>query len=271
MKRTLLVMMGGAIALLIGAAANAVTTSGKVVATDALTSAITIETDDGRRFPFTMNDATKIEHKGVNVALGDLREDSRVTVTTEQTPADPLTAMLATRVQVEEMAIAAPVSTRICRRHGTSRIAGADGDRPVPHRASAIGRLRPAAAAAERLPKTATPLPLIAVLGAGLLACGLVLGMWSAPQLVAFADAQRRHEGQRADPRRDQEAFDCDLHGWIPGGLSDLVPTNRLAEHASWPLCSSRSRPSRARPRVAVRWRVRGGRPALRARDRKAR
>ncbi len=175
MQRALLVMMGGAIALLVGAAASAVTTSGKVVATDALTRAITIETDDGRRFPFTMNDATKIEHKGVNVALGDLREDSRVTVTTEQTPTDPRIAMLATRVQVEEMAVAAPATPS----ESSVRVesAGADGDRPV-HTAQVQSAdydqpQRPA----ERLPKTATPLPLVAVLGAGFLATGLVLGM----------------------------------------------------------------------------------------------
>jgi LPXTG-motif cell wall-anchored protein len=179
MKRTLLVMMGGAIALLIGAAANAVTTSGKVVATDGLTSAITIETDDGKRFPFTMNDTTKIEHEGVNVALGDLREDSRVTVTTEQTPVDPLTAMLATRVQVEAMAIAAPVSDGESAA-GTVRVesAGADGDRPGHTAQVQSADYDQSQRRAERLPKTATPLPLIAVFGAGLLACGLVLGMW---------------------------------------------------------------------------------------------
>jgi len=178
MKRALLLMMGGAVALLVGTAASAVTTSGKIVATDARTSAITIKTDDGRRLPFTMNDATKIEHKGVNVALGDLGEDSRVTVTTEQTPADPLTPMLATRVQVEEMAVAAPVSDAESATD-TARVesAGADGDRPghtaQVHSADYDESQRPA----ERLPKTATPLPLLAVLGAGFLATGLVLGM----------------------------------------------------------------------------------------------
>jgi hypothetical protein len=161
MKRALLLMMGGAIALLVATAASAVTTSGKVVATDALTSAITIETDDGRRLPFTMNDATKVEHEGMGVALADLREDSQVTVTTEQTPTDPRIAMLATRVQVEEMAIAAPVSDSESAA-GTVRVesAGADGDRPV-HTAQVQSAdygepQRPA----ERLPKTATPLPL---------------------------------------------------------------------------------------------------------------
>lgn len=176
MKRALLLMMGGAIALLVGTAAGAATTSGKVVATDALTSAITIQTDDGRRFLFTRNDATKIEQNGMGVALGDLRKDSRVTVTTEQVPTDPLIPMLATRVQVDEMVVTAPAPTS----ESSARVesAGTDGGRPI-RTAQVESAETPHAAetpqSAERLPRTATPLPLIALLGAGFLASGLVL------------------------------------------------------------------------------------------------
>ncbi len=177
MKRGLL-MMGGAIALLVGTPANAATTSGRVVATDALRSAITIQTDDGRRFLFTRNDATKIEQKGIDVALGDLRKDSRVTVTTEQAPTDPLVPMLATRVQVDEMAVASPAPASESATD-TARVESAGKDGGLPNRTAQVqsadydASQRPA----ERLPKTATPLPLIALFGAGFLASGLVLRM----------------------------------------------------------------------------------------------
>lgn len=176
MQRPLLLMMGGAIALLVGTAASAVATSGKVVATDELTSAITIQTDDGTRLIFATNDATKIEQKGVEVSLGDLRNDSRVTVTTEQVPTDPLIPMNATRVEVDETPIAASVPASESPAD-TARVesAGKDGGRPVHTAQVQSATYGEAERPAERLPRTATPLPLIAVLGAGMLACGLVL------------------------------------------------------------------------------------------------
>lgn len=176
MKRALLLMTGGAIALLVGTAANAATTSGKVVATDVLTNAITVETDDGTRFLFTRTDATKIEQKGVDVALGDIRKDSRVTVTTEQTPTDPLIPMFATHVQVDEMAVAAPTPASEAP-PGTARVesAGANGGQPNRTAQVQSAEYDEAQRPAERLPTTATPLALIAVLGAGSLASGLVL------------------------------------------------------------------------------------------------
>ena len=176
MKRVLLLMMGGAASLLVGTAANAATTSGKVVATDALTNTMTIQTDDGRRFLFTRNDATKIEQAELDVAPGNLRIDSRITVTTEQAPTDPLIPMLVTRVQVDEMAVAAPTPASESAA-GTARVesAGKDGGRTI-HTAQVESAEAPRLA--ERLPRIATPLPLIAVLGAGLLASGLVLRLW---------------------------------------------------------------------------------------------
>jgi LPXTG-motif cell wall-anchored protein len=82
-------------------------------------------------------------------------------------------------VQVEAMAIAAPVSDGESAA-GTVRVesAGADGDRPGHTAQVQSADYDQSQRRAERLPKTATPLPLIAVFGAGLLACGLVLGMW---------------------------------------------------------------------------------------------
>ena len=171
MKRALLLMTSGAIALLVGTGVNAATMTGKVVGTDSLTNAITIQTDDGTRFVFTRNDATKIEHKGVAVGLGDIPQNSRVTVTTEQAPTDPMVPTLATRVDVDEMAVAAAPSESV---DTTAHVesAGADGGKPM---RTAEVRSADTAPTSERLPRTATPLPLIAVLGAGSLASGLVL------------------------------------------------------------------------------------------------
>jgi hypothetical protein len=171
MKRAILLMTGGAIALLVGMGADAATTSGKVVVTDELANSITIQSEDGKRFVFTRNDATKIEHNGASVALGQIPKDSRVTVTTDQAPSDPLMPMLASRVEVEEMAVAASTSGSA---PSTVQVgsAGKAGEQPI-HTAqveSADTERSP-----KRLPKTATPLPLLTVCGAGSLASGLAL------------------------------------------------------------------------------------------------
>jgi hypothetical protein len=149
MKRALL-MMGCAIALLVGTPANA---------------------------------ATRIEKKGMDVALGDLRKDSRVTVTTEQAPTDPSVPLLATRVQVTEMVIAAPAPASESAA-GTARVesAGTDGGRPVHTAQVQSADYDEAQRPTERLPKTPTPLPLIAVIGAGFLASGLVLRLRRRPR-----------------------------------------------------------------------------------------
>jgi hypothetical protein len=192
MKRALSLMMGGALALLVGTAANAATTTGTVVATDAVTNTITIETETGKRFLFTRNDATKVEQKGVTVALGDIREKSRVIVTTAETPTDSLEPMLATRVDVDEMAVAAaplpsPTSARVesARDDGsdpmnTAEVNSASDESRAERMArddSAAERMDRDDSRAERLPTTATPLPLIALFGAGSLAAGLALRM----------------------------------------------------------------------------------------------
>jgi LPXTG-motif cell wall-anchored protein len=96
-------------------------------------------------------------------------------VTTEQTPADPRIAMLGTRVQVDEMAVAAPATPSESSVQVES--AGVDGDRPVHTAQVPSADYDPPQRPAERLPKTGTPLLQIAVFGAGLLATGLVFGM----------------------------------------------------------------------------------------------
>jgi len=170
MKRVLLLMIGCAVAVQLGTAASAATTSGKVVAADAGTHSITIETDAGTRFLFTRNDATKIEQQGADVAPGDLRVDSRITVTTDRAPTDPLVPMPATRVQVDELAIAAAAAPAESA-GDTARVesAGKDGGQTI-HTAQVES-----AGAQRAIEHPKTPLPLVVVLVTGLLIAGLLL------------------------------------------------------------------------------------------------
>ncbi len=171
MKRVLLLMIGAAVAVQLGTAASAATTSGRVVAADAGTHAITIETDAGTRLLFTRNDATKIEQPGADAAPGVLEVGSRITVTTDRAPTDPLVPMPATRVQLDEMAIAT-AATPGESAGDTVRVesAGRDGGQTI-HTAQveSAGAQR----TIERPSKT--PLPLVAVLATGLLLAGLLL------------------------------------------------------------------------------------------------
>ena len=170
MKRARLLTTAGAIALLVGTTANALTRTGKVVATDALTGAITVETDDGKQVVFTRNGATQLD-----VAKGALEQNARVTVTTDQTGTDPRTPMLATRVRVEEVAGApAPDSASAVRVES----AGKDGNLPshTVQVESADYDETQAPPPRDRLPKSHVPLTLIAVVGAAtFLAAGLAL------------------------------------------------------------------------------------------------
>lgn len=183
MKRTSSLVIGAGLALLVGTTSHAATTTGKVVATDPSTKQITIETDDGRRVLFSRNDATKIERMGENIELGAIARDTRVTVTTEQAPTDSSTPTVATRVEVEtagdsasavgareraledgadETAVVTSAGEAGTEPTRTARVDSVDGDEARMQRS-------------DRLPNTATPLPLIALVGASSLASGLAL------------------------------------------------------------------------------------------------
>ena len=173
MKRIPLLSLAGVFALLIGTASSAATTSGKVVATDALTHLITVETDAGARFLFARNEATKIESKGVEVAPGDLAVGTQITVTSEQAPADPVVPILAARVQVmpgEVMAPAADVELEA----GAVRVesAGKNGGMPI-HTAHVESAEAPGPTA-----RLARPLPLVTALVTGSLLAGAVFMLW---------------------------------------------------------------------------------------------
>lgn len=173
MKRIPLLALSSTFALLVGTAASAATTSGKVVATDALTHLITVETDAGARFLFARNEATKIEAKGAEVAPGDLAVDTQVIVTSEQAPADPLVPMLANRVQVIAGNVKAPAPD-VALEAGAVRVesAGKNGGMPI-HTAEVQSAEVPANTA-----RLARPLPLVTALVAGSLLVGAMFMLW---------------------------------------------------------------------------------------------
>ena len=166
MKRTSSVLIGAGLALLVGTAAHAATTTGKVVATDPSARQITVETDDGKRLLFSRNDQTRIEQMGENIEIGAIARDTRVTVTTDQAPSDSSMPTLATRIEVQagdgDAARVTSAEEARAEPMRTARVDSADRD------ADSVQR-------SDRLPNTATPLALIALVGAGSLASGLAL------------------------------------------------------------------------------------------------
>jgi len=144
-------MMGIALALL-ATAANAVTTTGVVVSTDASTNVLTIRTDDGRQLSFLRNDATSFDPIAAGARFGDLREGAKITVTTDQTPSDPTVQLTATRLQIDETVAEAPLAVAANDASDESEMASAN-----------------------RLPSTATPLPLVALAAAGSILAGIGL------------------------------------------------------------------------------------------------
>jgi LPXTG-motif cell wall-anchored protein len=136
-----------ALAFLLAGTAQAATTSGKVVARDVTTDVLTIQTDDGRRHTFQTNADTVIENEGAALQLEDLQPGALVTVTSTETPMG--TTLVTTRVQIDQMGGEAPV------------VVAAVSD-PEPDRA-------------DRLPSTATPLPLLALAGGASILAGIGL------------------------------------------------------------------------------------------------
>lgn len=158
----------GALAFLLAGSAGAATTSGAVVATDTPNRSITIQSDDGREFRFTSNDATRIEQSGTAVTLENLREGARVTVTSEHAAAEAGSALLASRIQVDE-AIAAAASGP--QSEVTVESAGPDGGRTLHTVQVQSGDY----AKAPPLPSAASRLPLLAMLGVAGIAIAVVI------------------------------------------------------------------------------------------------
>ena len=147
MNRIFSLTAGIALAFL-ATAAQAATTTGVVVSTDRPTNVVTIRTADGQNYSFEKNDATTIEPAGNATWFVDLEPGATITVTSDQAPADPNAQLLATHVQLDKTVAGAPVAV-------------AANDTPV--------------RTADRLPATATPLPLLLLAAMGSMIAGLGL------------------------------------------------------------------------------------------------
>jgi hypothetical protein len=115
-------------------AAQAATTTGVIVSTDEPTNVMTIRTASGQNFSFEKNDATTIEPADKATWFVDLKPGATITVTSDQMPTDTTAQLLATHVQLDTTVAGAPVA-----------VAAVD----APERTQ------------QRLPSTATPLPLM--------------------------------------------------------------------------------------------------------------
>lgn len=140
-------MTGLALAFL-ATTAQAATTTGVVVSTDTPTNVVTIRTASGQNFSFEKNDATTIEPAGTATWFVDLEPGATITVTSDQVPTDTTVRLLATHVQLDKTAAGAPVAVAAI-------------DAPV--------------RTEQRLPATATPLPLMMLAAMGSLIAGIGL------------------------------------------------------------------------------------------------
>jgi hypothetical protein len=150
MKRTLLLtqaLVAGIALAFLSTAAYAATTTGVVVSTDDSTNIVTIRTEDGRQLSFLKNDATTFDPAGTAASFAELEAGDRITVTSDEAPSDPAVQLTATRLRIDApIAAAAAVTT------DDSRMA-----------------------MANRLPSTATPLPLLAIAAMGSILAGIGL------------------------------------------------------------------------------------------------
>lgn len=124
-------------------AAYAATTTGIVVSTDADTNVVVIRTEDGRQLSFLKNDATTFDPAGTAASFAELEAGDRITVTSDMAPSDPAVQLTATQLRIDApIAVAANVTTD---------------------------------ETANRLPSTATPLPLAALAAVGSILTGIGL------------------------------------------------------------------------------------------------
>ena len=128
-------------------AAYAATTTGVVVSTDDSTNVVTIRTEGGRQFSFLKNDFTTFDPAGTAASFAELEPGDRITVTSERAPSDPAVQLTATQLRIDApIAVAANVTTD-------------DSEMET----------------ANRLPSTATPLPLVALAAVGSILTGIGL------------------------------------------------------------------------------------------------
>lgn len=190
-----------AAALLVASAAWAAEETGTITSVDPSANTFTIQTEDGERIVFRAEASTRMTRDGSTVQLSDLEVGNRVQVTAEE--AEGAAQRMATEVELVSSAGEAGARGEAGMRAGESGAgagagAGASaevgdtrmgGEAGVGARAGEGGMGAQAQAdvdidtddddarmaRADRLPGTASPLPLIGLLGAGSVALGLLV------------------------------------------------------------------------------------------------
>lgn len=175
MRKSLALVLGACLALLVAAGASAdMEHSGRIVQIDAADQTFTIETQDGERSVFRVDStATRLERDGEPFAMGDLEVGDRVTV---YVPDDASgTEPVAARVAVTDDTVPAtpPAAEPREPRSMSDRTNPADDE---PQRVAQADPMRDSddTGRADRLPSTAGPLPLVGLAGAVALAAGLL-------------------------------------------------------------------------------------------------
>ena len=188
-----------AAALLVASAAWAAEETGTITSVDPSANTFTIQTEDGERIVFRAEASTRMTRDGSTVQLSDLEVGNRVQVTAEE--AEGAAQRMATEVELVSSAGEAGARGEAGMQAGESG-AGAGvgasaevgdtrmgGEAGVGARAGEGGMGAQAQAdvdidtddddarmaRADRLPGTASPLPLIGLLGAGSVALGLLV------------------------------------------------------------------------------------------------
>ena len=147
-------------ALSIATSAWAAMETGEVIATDSGANTFTIQTDSGNRIVFhTASDTTRMMRDQTVVALADLANGTRVRVTADE--AIGTAPRHASNVEfIDVDAEPADLAANQAEADRQARIDQAEADRLAMN---------------DRLPATASPLPLIALLGSGSMLAGLAL------------------------------------------------------------------------------------------------
>jgi hypothetical protein len=163
MSKLLGLSLGASLAVLVAGAAQADMQSGEVVGKDTTRKTLTIETDAGTRYVYRVDETTQLMQEGDRIDLGQVDIGDRVQVSApDPASAAEVRERIASRVEVQSAA-------------GTAAADRADdpmarADDPETRRMAQADD-----AESRRLPSTASPLPMIGVVGMAAAGAGLLL------------------------------------------------------------------------------------------------
>jgi hypothetical protein len=180
MRKDLVVWVAASLLL----AATAWAETGTITSVDSSGNTFTVRTDDGERITFRADPSTRILRDGNTIQLRELATGTRVVVPAPE--AEGTAQRTASRVELVQNEGEAGTSGRVgaSGEVGDTRVRGdaAVGAQANPPAVSARGDLDVdrddddrLARSDPRLPSTASPLPLIGLLGAGTLAAGVLI------------------------------------------------------------------------------------------------